>query len=81
MRQGAAIVTFTPSIDATGGRVDIAQTRTSDQTGASGTGLLAALIFDAVGPGSSTIQVNGIASTPEGGPIPIQVSPVAITVR
>jgi general secretion pathway protein D len=81
MRQGAVIVTFTPNIDAAGGRVDIAQTRTSDQTGASGTGLLAALIFDAVGPGSSTIQVNGIASTPEGGPIPIQVSPVAITVR
>ena len=33
--------------------VDIAVTRTADQAGASGAGLLAALLFDAVGPGGS----------------------------
>ncbi len=81
MSQGGAIVTFTPNINAATGRVDVAVTRTSDQTGASGTGLLAVVTFDAVGPGGSTITVNGIASTPEGGPIPLQVSPVSITVR
>jgi type II secretory pathway component GspD/PulD (secretin) len=81
MRQGGAAVTFTPRIDAAAGRVDIAVARTADQTGASGAGLLAALLFDAVGPGSSTIQVSGVASTPEGTPVPLQFSPVTVTVR
>jgi hypothetical protein len=61
--------------------VDIAITRTADQAGASGAGLLAALIFDAVGPGGSMIAVSGVASTPEGAPVPLQFSPVTITVR
>ena len=69
MRQGGVTATFTPRIDAAPGRVDIAITRTGDQTGASGAGLLAALLFDAVGPGNSTIQVSGVASTPEGAPM------------
>jgi general secretion pathway protein D len=81
MRQGGATATFTPRIDAAAGRVDIAITRTNDQVGASGTGLLGALIFDAIGPGSSIIQVAGVASTPEGGPVNLQFSPVTVTVR
>jgi general secretion pathway protein D len=81
MRQGGASVSFTPRIDVANGRVDIAVARTGDQTGASGTGLLAALLFDAIGPGSSTIQVSGVASTPEGGAINLQFSPVTVTVR
>ena len=51
-------------------------TRSGDQAGASGTGLLAALLFDAVGTGNSTIQVSGVASTPEGTPVPLQFTPV-----
>ena len=51
MRQGGVTASFTPRIDAASGRVDIAVTRAGDQTGVSGAGLLAALIFDAVGPG------------------------------
>jgi hypothetical protein len=43
--------------------------------------LLAALLFDAVGPGGSVISVSGVASTPEGAPIPMQFSPVSVTVR
>jgi hypothetical protein len=81
MRQGGVAVTFTPRIDAAAGRVDIAIARTSDQTGASGAGLLAALLFDAVGPGGSMIQVSGIANTPEGQPVPLTFSPVTVTVR
>jgi general secretion pathway protein D len=81
MRQGGATATFTPRIDAAAGRVDIAVARTNDQVGASGTGLLGALIFDAIGAGSSTIQVAGVASTPEGGAINLQFSPVTVTVR
>ena len=81
MRQGSVPTTFTPRIDAAAGRVDIAITRTADQAGASGAGLLAALVFDAVGQGGSVIQVSGVASTPEGGPVNIQFNPVTVTVR
>src|SRR4051794_8907179 len=81
MRQGSVATTFTPRIDAATGRVDIAIPRTADQSGASGAGLLAALVFDAVGPGGSVIQVSGVASTPEGAPINLQFNPVTVTVR
>ena len=81
MRQGSVPTTFTPRIDAAAGRVDIAVTRTADQAGASGAGLIAALLFDAVGPGGSLIQVSGVASTPEGAPAALQFSPVTVTVR
>jgi len=81
MRQGSATAAFTPRIDATTGRVDIVVTRGGDQAGASGSGLIAALLFDAVGPGTSLIQVSGVASSPEGAPIPLQFSPVTVAVR
>ena len=82
MRQGGVATSFTPRIDAATGRVDIAITRTADQSGASGPqGLLAALVFDAVGPGGSVIQVSGVASTPEGTPINLQFVPTTVTVR
>jgi hypothetical protein len=81
MRQGGVTATFTPRIDIPSGRVDIAVARSGDTAGASGSGLLAALLIDAVGPGSSLIQVSGIASTPEGGPVSLQFSPVTVTVR
>jgi general secretion pathway protein D len=81
MRQGTVTATFTPRIDAAAGRVDIAITRGGDQAGASGAGLIAALLFDAVGQGSSLVQVSGVANNPEGGAVTLQFSPVTITVR
>jgi hypothetical protein len=81
MRQGNVTATFTPSIDAATGRVDIAVTRVGDQAGASGVGLIAALLVDAVGPGTSTIQVSGVASNPEGQPVELLFAPVTVTVR
>jgi hypothetical protein len=81
MRQGGVIASFTPRIDAASGRVDIAISRTGDQTGVSGAGLLAALIFDAIAPGGSVISVNGVANTPEGTPVQLTFSPVTVTVR
>jgi hypothetical protein len=81
MRQGGVATSFTPRIDAATGRIDIAITRTADQAGASGAGLLAALVFDAIGPGGSVIQVSGVASTPEGGAINLQFNPVNVMVR
>lgn len=81
MRQGGVTASFTPRIDAAAGRVDIAVTRSGDQTGASGAGLLASLLFDAVGAGGSLIQLSGVATTPEGTMVPVQFSPVTVTVR
>jgi general secretion pathway protein D len=81
MGQGTVTATFTPRIDAAAGRVDIAITRAGDQAGASGAGLIAALLFDAVGQGSSLVQVSGVASNPEGGPVTLQFSPITVTVR
>ena len=81
MRQGGVATTFTPQIDAAAGRVDIAVARQGDQVGASGAGLLAALLFDAVAPGSAIITASGVASTPDGGAVALQFSPVTVTVR
>jgi general secretion pathway protein D len=81
MRQGGVTAMFTPRIDAATGRVDIAVTRSGDQAGASGSGLIGALLFDAIGPGNSLIQVSGVASTPEGTALPLQFAPASVTVR
>jgi general secretion pathway protein D len=81
MRQGGVTAMFTPRIDAATGRVDIAVTRSGDRAGASGAGLIGALLFDAVGPGNSLIQISGVASTPEGSAMPLQFTPASVTVR
>jgi hypothetical protein len=81
MRQGGNAASFTPRIDAGTGRVEIAIARTADQTGASGAGLLAALLFDAIAPGSTSITVSGIGSSPTGTPVALTFAPVSVTVR
>jgi hypothetical protein len=81
MRQGGAVVGFTQQVDATTGRVDIALNRVADLTGASGTGLLAAVVFDAVTPGSSNLAPSGVATGPGGITVPLQFMPVTVTVR
>jgi general secretion pathway protein D len=81
MRQGGVTAAFTPRIDQANGRVDIAIARTGDQTGASGAGLLGALLFDALSPGSSALSVTGVASAPDGSAIPLTFSPVTVVVR
>ena len=40
-----------------------------------------ALLFDAIGPGNSLIQVSGVASTPEGTALALQFAPASVTVR
>ncbi len=81
MRQGGVTASFAPRPDPNAGRVDIAIARTGDQTGASGAGLLASLLFDALAPGTTAISVTGVASTPDGSPIQLTFSPVTVTVR
>jgi hypothetical protein len=82
MRTGGIAAAFTQQVDAASGRVDIAIVRTGDTTGVAGTGLLAALLFDAVGPGSANLAVTGTGTAPGGAALGLQFGPVSIvTVR
>jgi hypothetical protein len=69
-------------VDAAAGRVDIAIVRTGDSTGVAGTGLLAAVLFDAVGPGPANFTVTGTGAAPGGAGLGLQFGPVSlVTVR
>lgn len=81
MRQGNVAVTFTQQADATAGRLDVSIARTDDVTGASGSGLLAAVLFEAVGGGTTNLSLSGVATSPEGVPVPLDFPPTALTVR
>jgi hypothetical protein len=79
MRTGGANATFSQQVGQ--GRVDITIVRPSDTVGATGTGLLAAILFDAVAPGTATIAVSGAASGPGGTPMGLQFRPAQVTVQ
>ena len=68
-------VLFQPSIDEQAGRVDIVIVRPNDTTGVAGTGLLAAVLFDAIGAGPGNLNVSGTAGGPGGTALPVQVLP------
>jgi hypothetical protein len=80
MRQGGATASFTPRQDANAGRVDIAFARTGDQTGASGTGLLAALLVPLDRARPERNHGDGRRDSPEGPPH-AGLRPVSVTVR
>jgi hypothetical protein len=79
MRAGGANATFTQVVS--GGRIDVTITRAADSVGASGTGLLAAVVFDAIAPGSATLTLSGTGTGPGGTPMGLQFRPVTITVQ
>jgi len=82
MRTGGANASFTQRADPGGGRVDIAILRQADATGVAGTGVLAALMFDAVAPGNANLTITGTATAPGGAPLLLQfMTPPAVTVR
>ena len=81
LRQGSLEVAFTQQVDPVAGRIDIGLRRIGDSTGASGSGLLAAILFEAVAPGSVTLTTYSVAMTPAGLLVPTQSSPVTVTVR
>jgi len=68
-RQIAA--TFLQQVDAAAGRIDIAAVRPDDPTRVAGTGLLSAILFDAVGGGPANMTVTGSATGPSGAPVPL----------
>ena len=81
MRQGGADVTFAQDVDGAVGRVDLVLTRTGDRIGASGSGLLAAVVFEALRPGSATLTPSGLGLTPGGAPLALGFGPATVTVR
>ena len=80
-RQGGVTPSFNQQVDANAGRVDISVTRGADPTGASGTGLLAALVFDAVAPGTATFTLTGVSAQPDGRSVAVTFIPATVTVR
>jgi hypothetical protein len=76
MRSGGVQAAFTNRADAAAGRVDIAIVRPGDTTGVAGTGLLAALVLDAIGPGPANLQITGSGTAPGGEPISLQFAAV-----
>lgn len=81
LRADGATTSFAPKIDATTGRIDLAIARPGDTVGASGSGLLASIVFEAIAPGQSQIAVAGVAMNPEGQRVPLQLVPATVTVK
>ncbi len=79
MRSGGASATFAQQPG--NGRVDITITRSNDTVGASGTGLLGSILFDAIAPGPAPLTLSGVASGPGGTPMGLQLRPVTIVVQ
>jgi general secretion pathway protein D len=79
LRAGGVPVTFTQQVS--GNRIDISLARGADATGASGTGVLAAVLFDAIAPGAATLTLSGTATGPGGAAMGLRFTPVAITVQ
>ncbi len=80
MRQGGVNAAFAHQEDTAAGRIDLAVSRAGDLIGATGSGTIAALVFEAVAPGSVSFRASGVASGP-GGAIALQFSPATVTVR
>jgi len=63
------------------GRIDISMTRTADATGASGSGLLAAVLFEPASAGTCALTVSGAATDPDGTPLALAFVPATVVVR
>jgi general secretion pathway protein D len=81
MRQGGVTASFTQQVDPVAGRVDITVVRGQDVVGASGTGLVAALVVEPVAAGSTSLGVVGTAAAPGGAAVPVTATPAAVTVK
>jgi general secretion pathway protein D len=80
MRMGGTTVTFTQQASGNN-RIDITLVRSADATGASGTGLLAAVLFEAIAPGAATLSLSGTATGPGGTAMGLRFTPVTVTVQ
>ena len=81
MQQGGATTMFAPKIDAAAGRVEIAIARPFDRPGASGSGIVAGISFEAVKPGTSAIGISGVLTTTTGQTVAAQMVAASVTVK
>jgi type II secretory pathway component GspD/PulD (secretin) len=81
MRQGGITPAFSSQVDDKSGRIDIVITRPADKTGASTSGLLAALLIEPLVAGTGSLGLSGSASIPGGEAMSLQFLPAGITVR
>lgn len=81
MRQGGVSAQFTHQEDPAGGRVDMTIVRDADVVGASGSGLVGAVLFDPVAPGNTSVAVSGSATGPGGAALAVQAAPAGVTVK
>lgn len=79
LRSGGVNATFTNQVSP--GRVDITITRSSDATGASGSGLLGAILFEPVAAGMTSLSLSGAATGPGGSTMGLQFRPSNVTVQ
>jgi general secretion pathway protein D len=79
LRSGGGSTSFSNQVN--GNRIDITITRAGDATGATGTGLLAAILFDAVEAGTTTLTLSGTATGPGGVAMGLRFAPVTITLQ
>jgi hypothetical protein len=81
MRQGGVTASFTRQIDEAAGRVDLTLTRGQDIVGASGGGLVAALLIEPVAAGTATLAVSGAGTGPAGSLVNLQAAPASVNVK
>ena len=79
MRSSGGSTSFSNQVNAN--RIDITITRAGDATGATGTGLLASIMFDAVEAGATTLTLSGTATGPGGVAMGLRFTPVTITLQ
>ncbi len=80
MRTGVSNTAFAHQEDQAAGRIDLTISRSGDVVGATGSGTLAAVIFEAAAPGTVSFRLSGVANGPGGG-IPLQFTPATVTVK
>jgi hypothetical protein len=81
MRADGATTTFVPQIDPSTGRIDLAITRPGGLSAASASGILASIVFEAIGEGTSQIALSGVAVSAAGQMLSVQFAPATVTVR
>jgi len=79
LRSGGVAVVFSQAVS--GNRIDLSLSRSADSTGASGTGVLSAILFDAIAPGAATLSLSGTATGPGGAIMGLRFAPVTVTVQ
>ncbi|MBM3781016.1 MAG: hypothetical protein FJW29_04975 [Acidobacteria bacterium] len=81
MRQGNVTPTFTQQVDAAAGRIDIAIVRAGDAIGVTASGLIAAVLFEPVTTGTSTLTVTGSATRVGDGSAILTGTPAGVVIR